>query len=146
MITTAAAIATYDKKILLLLRDNLPTIHDPNRWSLVGGHVEPNEEIEMALARDLKEEINVIPKKPDFLFKFTGYYGETIHLFHAALTQLQVDELILGEGQQMKFFSISELPNLELTSNVASLYKNHLPLLKKINGRCIKDYFTRSTY
>ena len=49
-----------NNEILLLLRDNIPTIPHPNMWDLPGGHVEENESPEECIIREMNEELNII--------------------------------------------------------------------------------------
>jgi len=45
------AIVCRKGKILLILRDNVPTIAYPNKWNLPGGGIEDNEAPEITSAR-----------------------------------------------------------------------------------------------
>ncbi|GIW59607.1 MAG: hypothetical protein KatS3mg087_0673 [Patescibacteria group bacterium] len=47
------ALIVNNKKLLLILRDNIPTITDPNKWSLAGGEIEEGETDRQALMREL---------------------------------------------------------------------------------------------
>jgi len=49
-------IENMESEVLLLLRDDKPTIAFPNHWTLVGGKVEDGETPEMAAHRELEEE------------------------------------------------------------------------------------------
>ena len=49
----------YDSKILLLLRDNNPSIPAPNCWSVIGGCPEKDESPEQTFLREVKEEANL---------------------------------------------------------------------------------------
>jgi 8-oxo-dGTP pyrophosphatase MutT (NUDIX family) len=55
----AIIIKNSQGEILLLLRDDDPTISFPNHWTLVGGKVEDGETSETAAHRELLEEIDV---------------------------------------------------------------------------------------
>ena len=58
----AKAFIVYNKKLLLILRDNNPNISFPNTWNLPGGGIEEGESGIEAIKRELQEEISVIPK------------------------------------------------------------------------------------
>jgi 8-oxo-dGTP pyrophosphatase MutT (NUDIX family) len=45
-------------KVLLGLRSSWKRVA-PDRWDAIGGHLEPGESIEMALVRELQEEVGV---------------------------------------------------------------------------------------
>ncbi|MEO0834695.1 MAG: NUDIX domain-containing protein [Cyanobacteria bacterium J06642_3] len=54
----AVAIIYQDGKYLMQLRDDVPHIIHPGVWGFFGGHLEPGEEPEAGLKRELIEEIN----------------------------------------------------------------------------------------
>lgn len=53
----AALMVTPDGRYLMQLRDDKPGIIIPDHWALFGGTVEPGENAEAALARELVEEL-----------------------------------------------------------------------------------------
>ena len=57
-----AIIYRSDNKLLLQKRDNNPKISYPLHWNLFGGEVEIGENLIDALYRELKEEIEYVPK------------------------------------------------------------------------------------
>lgn len=86
------AILQHDENILLGLRSSQKR-SCPNRWDVIGGHVEPGESLIEALARELLEEIAISPTEfaplpamqlsDDFegptilhLFRVTGWVGQ----------------------------------------------------------------------
>ncbi|WP_310426094.1 NUDIX hydrolase [Chamaesiphon sp. VAR_48_metabat_135_sub] len=95
-IQVAISILPYDGKFLMQLRDNIPTILYPGLWGLFGGHVEAGETPEIAVVREVIEEIGCEITSPA---KF-GCYGDNRvmrHVFYAPLT-VEIDKLVLGEG------------------------------------------------
>jgi 8-oxo-dGTP diphosphatase len=56
-IEIAIAILPFEGKFLVQLRDNIPTIPSPGLWGLFGGHMEPGETPEIAVEREVLEEI-----------------------------------------------------------------------------------------
>ncbi|MCJ8282766.1 MAG: NUDIX domain-containing protein, partial [Rivularia sp. ALOHA_DT_140] len=70
----AIAILYRENKFLMQLRDNIPTIPYPGYWAFFGGHIEPGETPEIALRREIIEEINyTLPEK---ITKFGCYSSE----------------------------------------------------------------------
>lgn len=55
-----------DNKILLLKRQN--TGYEDGKYSLPGGHIEPNEEVRKAVIREAKEEIGIDINMEDVKF------------------------------------------------------------------------------
>ncbi|KKQ45420.1 MAG: NUDIX hydrolase, partial [Candidatus Woesebacteria bacterium GW2011_GWA1_37_8] len=64
---TAIAIIVNDNKILFIKRDNIPTIAEPDKWQLPGGHLEEGETPIKALKRELVEEVSYSPKKIHYI-------------------------------------------------------------------------------
>jgi ADP-ribose pyrophosphatase YjhB (NUDIX family) len=121
MVRLSSAIVTNRGRILLFLRDARP-VRDPNRWSLIGGHVEDDETFEQALVREVAEEIGVRPKRFRYLADRSGVYGEDIALFHVPLTDEEATRTQLGdEGQEIAFFTAEQLDGLPLTANLELL-------------------------
>ncbi len=51
-------------RYLLQLRDERPGILHPGAWGMFGGHIEPGEAPAAAIARELQEEIGLVPSAP----------------------------------------------------------------------------------
>jgi len=106
---SAKAIVIHNSQVLLLLRDNLPTISDPDTWDLPGGGVEAGETLEEGLKRELQEEINVIPKNYSYLGKLPTNDGLDHAVYLAILSDDEMSRLQLGnEGQELRFFDFDE--------------------------------------
>ncbi|MBU1000197.1 NUDIX domain-containing protein, partial [Patescibacteria group bacterium] len=67
--TGVKVFVTYDKKLLLILRDNKSNIPFPNTWNLPGGDIDEDESCKEAVNRELKEEININPSNITYLGK-----------------------------------------------------------------------------
>lgn len=95
----AIAILYQKNKFLMQLRDNIPSILYPGYWALFGGHIEPGETPEVAVKREILEEIGYI--LPPFV-EFGYYPGERVvrHVFHAPLL-MELNQLVLNEGWDM---------------------------------------------
>jgi 8-oxo-dGTP diphosphatase len=103
----AIAILYRENKFLMQLRDDIPGIAYPGHWAFFGGHIEPNEQPEDALKRELLEEIGYIPDNPSF---FSHYSDNKVfrHVYHAPLT-VELNQLILGEGWDMGLLTPQEI-------------------------------------
>lgn len=96
----AIAILYRDNQFLMQLRDNISTILYPGYWALFGGHIESNETPEIAVQREILEEIGY--KLPSSFTFFGCYPDERVvrHVFHAPL-EVEFNQLVLNEGWDM---------------------------------------------
>lgn len=127
--TASVCLVTHNKKILLLLRDDRPGLRDRNRWSLVGGLRDDNENPLETVKRELMEEIRIVPENIAFL-GFIKILKNPRAVFHAELTNNEAKRIKLGnEGQELKFIRVKEMGKLELTEILGiyfSKYKKEL--------------------
>ena len=102
----------HSNEILLLLRDNIPTIPYPNMWDLPGGHVEENESPEECIVREMKEELNVIL---DDLDPFSvDEFKDRIEYTFWKKVNFDINQLRLNEGQRISWFTETKARNTEL--------------------------------
>ena len=94
------------KEILLLLRDDIPTIPYPNMWDLPGGHVEEDETPEACIVREMKEEMGL---------DIEGYrrfcateFDDRVEYVFWMKKDLNIEDIELMEGQRLKWFSEKE--------------------------------------
>jgi 8-oxo-dGTP diphosphatase len=106
-VEVAIAILPYEGKFLMQLRDNIPTILYPGLWGLFGGHIEAGETPEIAVEREIMEEIGYQIKDPK---RFGCYSDDRVirHIFYASLS-VGVDRLILGEGWDLGLISPAQI-------------------------------------
>lgn len=117
------AIIVHNKRILLLLRDNSPSIQNPNTWQLPGGQIEENENHFQTIKRELKEEISLTPANLEYL----GDALSDTSVYVSFLTDEEVKHIKLGnEGQKLKFFTKEELIHLTVTPSI-KFYTNSTP-------------------
>jgi 8-oxo-dGTP diphosphatase len=106
-VEVAIAILHQDGKFLMQLRDNIPGIWYPGFWGFFGGHVEAGETPEVAVVREVMEEINYAMPSPEF-FMISESDEVIRHVFHAPLTA-SLSELVLGEGWDFDLVTVEEL-------------------------------------
>ena len=106
-IPVAMAIIYQDNKYLMQLRDDFPNIVHPGVWGFFGGHLEPEEDPETGLKRELIEEIDYsVEQLTKFCCHIDG--GVIRHIFSCALT-VPLEQLELKEGWDMGLLSLSDI-------------------------------------
>ncbi|PIG92699.1 NUDIX hydrolase [Gloeocapsopsis sp. IPPAS B-1203] len=120
-IHVAIAVLYRQNQFLMQLRDNIPGILYPGHWGLFGGHIESGEVPEVAVIRELQEEINYTPPA---ILNFSCYYDEKVvrHVYHAPLT-VELDHLVLNEGWDMALLTPQQVLQGECYSAKAGGYK-----------------------
>ncbi len=111
--------------VLLQERDEHPRI-DPDCWGLVGGHVDPDEDVETAAYRELTEETEVaaVPGSLRWFGEFevdhTAAYGTwDLMAVYAAATDLDDGDIVCHEGRRIVFVDPGTVPGLRLTKGAA---------------------------
>ena len=109
MIRTSIAVAIIyqDGNYLMQLRDDVPHIMHPGVWGFFGGHLEPGEDPETGLKRELLEEINYQPEQVT-LFRGDRLEQYCRYLYHCPLT-VPITELELREGWDFKLLTPAEI-------------------------------------
>ena len=112
--------------VLLQERDEYPVI-DPEKWGLVGGHVEEGEEFEPAAYRELEEETGLdLPPGTLRLFRelevWHEAYGtlDTTQVWYAG-ADLSDADIVVGEGRQIVFVEPSRARGLPLTASATTI-------------------------
>lgn len=124
-----------NRHILLLLRDNIPTIPYPGMWDLPGGHVEAGETPFSAIAREMNEEMG-LTLTGHRLFARTPF-TDRIEFTFFKRTDLCVEDIDLTEGQCIRWFSEKKALTIPLAYGfngiVERFYKDGSVI---INSRC----------
>ncbi len=113
----AIAILYQGDRVLMQLRDNTPGIVYPGHWGFFGGHLEPGETPEVALLRELQEEIGYVPPQVTLFGQYPGEFALR-HVFQAPLT-VGLDQLVLGEGWDMQLLPLASIQRGEHYSDRA---------------------------
>ncbi len=126
----AIAILHHQNKFLLQLRDDIPGIIYPGHWGLFGGHIESGETPDIAVKRELLEEIGYIPPT---LFKFDCYTdtNRVRHVYHAPLT-VELNQLVLSEGWDMDLLTPEQIRQGEHYSEKAGQVQPLAPPTQRI--------------
>jgi len=132
MYGNASAFITYNNKLLVLHRDNIPTITDPDKWSVIGGGVEDGETPEEGMRREIKEESNLSPRNLKYLGRL-GFGDHEVYCYTAKLDDDEAAEVKSGnEGSEIKFVSYDEVKTLPLTKNLQYYLEKYPDSAKKL--------------
>jgi 8-oxo-dGTP diphosphatase len=99
-------------RILLFLRDNKSDLPYPNMWDVPGGHVEADESPEKCITREMKEEMALVLDEFELFSKIE--FEDRIEYTFWARADLDIDEIKLTEGQQLKWFTRDEAKQTQL--------------------------------
>jgi 8-oxo-dGTP pyrophosphatase MutT (NUDIX family) len=109
--------------VLLQHRDE----HAPraaDQWGIVGGHVEPEEDYDTAVHRELLEETGIATGPGDLaLWQEADFEYSDGHRSHyrvyAGRVDLTDDDIVLGEGRAIVFVDPADLGTLDLAESCA---------------------------
>jgi 8-oxo-dGTP diphosphatase len=133
MIIGVKAFMIFDKKILLILRDNDSSIPDPDTWGLPGGAVEEKESFIEALQRELYEELHIEPQQIIYIGKEVLKKSNIVIRYMSKLSDDEFSAIQLGdEGQRYGFFTIDEALKLPLSSVTGSFFHKNKGRLREI--------------
>jgi 8-oxo-dGTP diphosphatase len=130
-IRCVAAIPYNDKgQILLQQRDNKPDIAFPGYWTTFGGVIETGETPEVALSRELLEEIELEP--PMTLWKVfdnpvrrsTGELVLIEQYVFVGRLEVEASEIKLNEGQALGYFHLDDIDRLPIAFGFETLFKD----------------------
>lgn len=106
-VEVALAVLEREGRWLLQLRDDIEGIVHPGTWGLFGGHLDSGETPELALRRELQEEIGWRAGELSYWFADRDTH-RILHVFRGSLT-VSLDRLRLQEGQDMVLATADEL-------------------------------------
>ncbi|WP_043676220.1 NUDIX hydrolase [Clavibacter michiganensis] len=115
-------------RILLQLRDDIPTIPFPGMWAIPGGMLEPGETPLACIVREVEEELGarIPPAEVAHLLTRTRSYGIE-HTFTARL-DVAAEDIRLTEGQRVAWFALDEAVAMDLAYEDADV-------LREVAGR-----------
>ncbi|MBV8168671.1 MAG: NUDIX domain-containing protein [Alphaproteobacteria bacterium] len=109
-----AILVTPDQRFLLQHRDDFPHIWYPGSWALFGGAIDPGENEDDALRRELHEELGFAVREAHvftrfrFDFDFAGAGTCLRTVYEVPIRQADVATMRLGEGREMRLVPADE--------------------------------------
>jgi 8-oxo-dGTP diphosphatase len=113
----AIAILHQADQFLMQLRDPIPGIVHPGHWGMFGGHLDEGETPEVAVWRELMEEIGYAPPALTLFCEDQGV-GVIRHVFYGALT-VPLSALDLKEGWDLGLLTPAQIEAGEAYSAIA---------------------------
>lgn len=117
----ALAILYQDGRLLLQLRDDIPTILYPGCWAVFGGHLEVGESPFDAVIREIWEEIGFKLTEPSYFRPYSDRHAIR-HVFSHPLT-VPLSQLNLQEGWDFGLASPADIDQGQVYSAVAKAFK-----------------------
>ncbi len=148
VIEVAIAILHSDAGFLMQLRDDVPTIFWPGHWCFFGGHLEPGEEPEAALRRELVEEIGYCPEVVTWVESVESETsrGRVMRHVFAAKLDRPIADLELNEGQDMAWVSPAAIASGQAWSPKLGEYRPlgtpHQAMLLRWQAQAIDDDYS----
>ena len=106
-------VINHHNKILLLRRDNIPTITYPDYWAAPGGKVEIFETPERAIRRELNEELGLDISTFHYLTSVINPQNNAKDHVFLAYVQAECADIHRGEGCDHRFFTREEILQLD---------------------------------
>ncbi|NEX12496.1 MAG: NUDIX hydrolase [Prosthecochloris sp.] len=114
------------RQVLLLLRDDIPSIPFPGMWDLPGGHIENSESPQCCIQREMLEEMLLETGQCD-LFGIYDFSDRIEYVFSKKIF-FNPSDVDLQEGQRIRLFSEEEVGKTTLAYGF---------------NRILADYFSR---
>jgi len=127
----AAGVILLDsaKQVLLILRDNIPSIPFPNHWDIPGGHLLAEESPEACVRREMIEEMEL---ELGEIRLFKEYNWDDLREFiYWKEIDLAPSKINLHEGQKAAYFSLEEINKTRLAFRYNEVLREFYHLIVK---------------
>ncbi len=125
--TVSALLVTPDGKLVAQLRDDKPGLPYPNCWATLGGAIEPGEEPDAAIQRELIEEIEFCPPMRFwrvFELDFPVFGAQVGSQVHAYIGRIDRDlaSINLHEGQRLQAIGPDDVAQLSFAYGLDAIF------------------------
>lgn len=111
VIHVAAGVVVRDGSVLISLRHS--AAHQGGLWEFPGGKLEPGEAVEVALVREMEEELGIRPHHPSPLMQIAHDYKDKSVLLDFFLVETFDGEPQSREGQRWLWCPLADLASYE---------------------------------
>ncbi len=129
-VDTGLILLTYKGKILLVLRETIPSVVGKDIWRFIGGAKKDNKSCEETICSEVEKETSLRLETVAFLSS-SLYNNRRQYFYHAELTDDHVNNIKRDDRQLLQFFSLRELEKLPLAVSTKQLISRHKRLLEK---------------
>jgi 8-oxo-dGTP diphosphatase len=116
-------ILVRDGRVLAERRKPTKTL-DPGALALPGGHVEPGESLEAALARELMEELGVVATRSSYLCTLP-HYSDVLRRLHYFVIDAWTGSIANHEAESLHWLPLDGPEQVDLTIDRAALQHYH---------------------
>lgn len=128
----AKAFVVHRGKLLFLKREHGP---GAGHWNLPGGAIEPGETPDLAIRRELTEEICIAPADITYLGWHRHADGTEVHRHLVRLTDAEAAALRPGnEEQEFRFHAVDEIAQLPTSQRLKAFLQSILDPLRALVG------------
>ncbi|MFA5693497.1 MAG: (deoxy)nucleoside triphosphate pyrophosphohydrolase [Acholeplasmataceae bacterium] len=128
IIEVVAAIIIKDKKVFTAQRKDEGEL--AKKWEFPGGKIEKNETQEMALKRELKEELNINISNIKYFMTVNHEYESFKLILHSYKCSIESKNINLNEHLNSKWLSFNDLDKVDWAAADLPIVKK----LKDLNG------------
>lgn len=114
ILLVSAAVIRKDHKLLLCSRPQYSKHY--GFWEFPGGKINPDENPQSALNRELKEELNADAIPLDIIFQKDSFDKKIIRIFFLRTFLKNSENLHGREGQEFRWLTINELSDYKILS------------------------------
>jgi 8-oxo-dGTP pyrophosphatase MutT (NUDIX family) len=111
----AALLVDPDGRYLMQLRDDKPDILLPAHWGLFGGTIDPGEEPDAAVVRELGEELELRPREVAYFTEMVvrlpaaAPRHDRMSFFTVPVTPRELERMVQHEGAGRRLFAPADL-------------------------------------